>query len=189
MTTPVCRGERTVPPTDKATVAPVSRAPQSRESMRTSPGRTFLHAAEMGVFLKVNLPPARVPGKQDFAHRLPDERPQLGGVAVQPCGKLASGGTVTFRPSRTMGSPFQRCAMPASLKSIAICPSSLQEDAAVTTSTALRTGSASQWDTARLPWGLYWKAGNAYARRRTHPRRPPAPRARSRRSGPDGSAR
>ena len=51
-------------------------------------GRTFLHAAEMGVFLKVNLPPARVPGKQDFAHRLPDERPQLGGVAVQPCGKL-----------------------------------------------------------------------------------------------------
>lgn len=56
--------------------------------MRTSPGRTFLHAAEMGVFLKVNLPPARVPGKQDFAYRLPDERPATGGVAAQPCGKL-----------------------------------------------------------------------------------------------------
>ncbi len=77
-----------MPPTDKATVAPVSRAPQSRESMRTSPDGHSCTRQKMGVFLKVNLPPARVPGKQDFAHRLPDERPQLGGVAVQPCGKL-----------------------------------------------------------------------------------------------------
>lgn len=78
-----------MPPTDKATVAPVSPCSPEQGVHEDVAGRTFLHAAEMGVLLKVNLPAARVPGKQDFAYRLPDERPQLGGVAVQPGRKVS----------------------------------------------------------------------------------------------------
>ena len=152
-------------------------------------GRTFLHAAEMGVFLKVNLPPARVPGKQDFAHRLPDERPQLGGVAVQPCGKLRirRNGDVPAIQNNGFAVPALRDARVVEV--YRNMPSSLQEDAAVTTSTGSPDGECFTMGYGPTAWGLYWKAGNAYARRRTHPRRPPAPRARSRRSGPDGSAR